>query len=110
MNSYRDTLSLITKAENADGFAIEVNDKRMESIDAKTKIFTATLDGMWQSLINDGAIKGTVEVGTNILSFVTNINKGLGTIPTLAGAAVAALSLLGKNAGRNMPSYVKLVA
>ena len=110
LNGYSKATEYATLSANSHGTATEKMEAYDKSVEAANKRLTASFEELSSTLINSDLIKFFVDLGSKGLNALTGINKGLGTIPTLAGAAVAALSLLGKNAGRNMPSYVKLVA
>jgi TP901 family phage tail tape measure protein len=92
MNNYNEVLDLATQAENSNGFALETNAKRLESIQAKTEAFNASVIRLWTTLINSDAIKTTVDLGTNLVNVFTKLNQTIGAFPPLMGAVAAALS------------------
>jgi TP901 family phage tail tape measure protein len=110
ITNMKDAEKALDTSRNSSGSAIKEQEKWLNSINAKTEQFNANFQKLSTDFINSDFVKGAVDTGSGALGAVSWLTEHLGTIPTLAGAAVAALSLLGKNAGRNMPSYVKLVA
>ena len=99
LNNIEDIKKAYDTATNSAGSAQKEQDKWMESIDAKTKQFGATFEKVSQQVVDSNLIKGTVDTGTGLMGAVSWLIDKLGTIPTLATAAVTALSGI-KNAGR----------
>jgi TP901 family phage tail tape measure protein len=62
MKSYKEATELTTKAINSQGFAEEVNSKRMESYDAKLKTFGANLNAITIGMVNNGLVKGFIDL------------------------------------------------
>lgn len=84
---------------NSEGSAMAEHAKWMESLEAKMNQLKAAWEELSQSFMDDGFLKGLVDAGTDILSFLTAIIDKIGVLPTLITAALTALSL--KNVGRD---------
>lgn len=87
--------SLKDMNENADGTLDEANQKYLNSIEGKTNQFKATWEELSTTILDSDLIKGTVDMGSGILGFFTQLNKTIGTLPTVAGLSAGLLSLVG---------------
>lgn len=100
---------------NSEGSAMAEHEKYMESLEAKINQLKAAWQELSQVFLDDGFLKGLVDTGTDILSFLTAIIDKIGTLPTLITAISAVMSF--KNVGRdkmfslinhsNMPTVMK---
>lgn len=94
---------------NSAGGALREQETYLNSINAHVNTFKETFVGMSQDVLNSDLIKFFVDLGTTGLNALTGINNQFGTIPTLIATATAALSGF-KNAGKDMPLYIKLAS
>jgi len=78
------------------------NAKYMDSIEGKTKSLKASFEALSTSTISSGFVKTVVGGGAGVLDALTSVTETLGTIPTMAMAATTALSLMGKNGGKQL--------
>lgn len=84
---------------DSEGSAMAEHAKWMESLEAKINQLKAAWQELSQVFMDDGFLKGLVDAGTDILSFLTAIIDKIGTLPALITAAVAVMSF--KNVGRD---------
>lgn len=84
---------------DSEGSAMAEHAKWMESLEAKINQLKAAWQELSQAFMDDGFLKGLVDAGTDILSFLTAIIDKIGTLPALITAAVAVMSF--KNVGRD---------
>lgn len=84
---------------NSEGSAMAEHEKYMESLEAKINQLKAAWQELSQVFLDDGFLKGLVDTGTDILSFLTAIIDKIGTLPTLITAISAVMSF--KNVGRD---------
>lgn len=98
----------LTDSLNSQGSAIAEYEKWLESIEAKQQQFAAQFQALSVQIIDSDLVSGVIDAGTGILGFLTKVVETLGTIPTLAGAAAAALSFKNKGKPVNMPTIVLL--
>lgn len=91
--------SAIKAQGEASGTAMREQETYMDSIVAKMNEFKETFVGISQQVVDSDFVKGTVETGTGFLGAISWLIENLGTIPTLATAAGAALSGI-KNVGK----------
>ena len=82
-------------AQNSAGSAMTEHARWMESIEASEARATAAYEQFSNTVVSSDLIKLGYDTQTGILGFLTNIIDKLGAIPTLAGAAAAALSFKG---------------
>lgn len=109
MENYGNALGYTEVAMNSSGTAMEKMQMYQDSLEASTKRFQAQFEALSTSVMDSGLIKWGVDTGTGFLSFLTQTTDFLGAIPTLVGAASAALTLLNKDAGKvNMPPHAGL--
>lgn len=82
-------------AQNSAGSAMTEHARWMESIEASEARATAAYEQFSNTVLSSDLIKAGYDAQTGILGLLTNIIDKLGAIPTLAGAAAAALSFKG---------------
>lgn len=83
MNGYDKIAQLTEDAYNAEGYAEEANEARMESFETKLEQLKASAEGFWNNLTNADGMKVIVDFATNIVSLLDQlINK----TPVLSGA------------------------
>ena len=102
MKNYGTALSYTETATGSSGSAMEKMGMYEESVEAKTKKLTASFEAFSSANISGGFLSGLMGAGSGILNFLTSITETLGTIPTMAIAATTALSLMGKNGGKQL--------
>ena len=109
MNNYNNALDYTTVAAESAGTAEAKFASYTDSVAASQKRVTASFEGLSSALLNNGTYSGVLDIISGMLSGVTGIVKNLGTIPTLIAAITVAMSIMGKNAGRQkgvvMPIY-----
>ena len=79
-------------AVNSTGSATKEHEKYLESLEAKLNRLKAARQEFSEVFMDDGFLKGLVDLGTGVLGVLTKIIDALGTIPTLAATVVAVLS------------------
>lgn len=80
-------------AQNSIGSAMKENDKYMNSIQGKLTKFQATFEVLSNDLLDSGAVKGVVDLGTGALGAVDGFIKLAGAIPAVTTALSALLSM-----------------
>jgi TP901 family phage tail tape measure protein len=76
------TDSLITSIES-EGSAMRENAQYMDSITAKTELFSKAMQDMWTNAVNSSSIKGIVDFGTSIIKMADSldlVNVGLSVL------------------------------
>lgn len=96
MSGYKTALGYASIATNSSGTAMQKFSIYEESVEAKSKKLTASLEGLSSAFLDSGLVKGTLDVGSGLFGGLTKLIDTLGTIPTLAGIASVALSTMGK--------------
>lgn len=92
MDSYATQLSLTETALNSEGFALEANEKKLESYDAKLGQFTAAAQGFYNNFLDTKIIKDILTVGTETIEFLDTVGNKLGVLkPLLTYFGVMAL-------------------
>ena len=81
-------------AENADGSALKEYDTYLNHIESHQKKLEASFQSFSAAIVDSDLIKGAYDTGAGILDFLTQIVELLGSVPSLAGAAAGAISLL----------------
>lgn len=93
-------------ANNAQGSAMEEYDTYLNHIEAKQKRLEASMQAFSASIIDTNMIKGFYDSSAGILDFFTSLTDALGSIPSLAAAAAAGLSLI-QNIGISSEKYAQ---
>lgn len=99
MNNYGKALEYAGVSANSSGTAMKKFEAYQDSIEAKSKKFTATLEGLSSAFVDSDLVKGILDIGSTGLSGLTKLIDKFGTIPTVVGAATLALGLFNKNIG-----------
>ena len=94
MDTYGRALELEQSALNSSGTAMEINGKRVESIDGKMQKLSATMSDMYNDVLSEDAIKGLIDLQTNIVEVVDSFNLLQGAITTLGALGLS--SIIGK--------------
>lgn len=95
---------------NSTGGALREQSTYMDSISAHANKLKETFVGLGQNIINTGATKGILDVGTNGLNLITQIVDKLGLVPTILSGIVATMSLLNRNGGKQKYAHLLKVA
>lgn len=85
-------------AVNAEGSAMQEQERWLDSLEAKTKQFEAAWQSLSSTVLDSGFLKSIVDVGTKTLNVLDAIVGKIGTIPTLVTAISGVLST--KNIGK----------
>ncbi|MGX8701357.1 phage tail tape measure protein [Caproiciproducens sp.] len=93
---------------NSNGSAQREQDKWMSSIDAKTKQFTASFQGLSETVVDSDAVKWFVDLGSSGVNAIDGLNKSLGTTPVLLSSITSVLSIFKKDAGLLNPINFKV--
>lgn len=78
---------------NSSGSALAENERVLDSVEGRLKIFEATFQEISTDLLNSGLIKGVISLGTALLDASDGFIKFSGVIPTATAALSAFLSL-----------------
>lgn len=74
------------------GSAVKENEKYLDSINGKIEQFSARFQELSSNVMNSDLVKFTIDTGSGILGFLNAIIEKAGSIPSLAAAALGALS------------------
>ena len=102
---------VIQTAENAEGSALQENERYLQSIEGHIALLTNQIQEFWFSFIDTDAVKIIVDFLTTLVSLATDLVDTLGSVPTLIGAITAGLSIKGSitgNGGGRAKKYAKL--
>lgn len=90
IEDYDRVMELQTEANNAVGFSLETNKKYLESFDAKAQQISASMGGIWASIVDTTFFKGAMDGINGFLGGLNSIvsagNGAVGTILTLSVA------------------------
>lgn len=78
---------------NSSGSALAENERVLDSVEGRLKIFEATFQEISTDLLNSGLVKGVISLGTALLDASDGFIKFSGVIPTATAALSAFLSL-----------------
>lgn len=78
---------------NSSGSAMAENERVLDSVEGRLKIFEATFQEISTDLLNSGLVKGVISLGTALLDASDGFVKFSGVIPTATAALSAFLSL-----------------
>jgi TP901 family phage tail tape measure protein len=78
---------------NSSGSAMTENERVLDSVEGRLKIFEATFQEISTDLLNSGLVKGVISLGTALLDASDGFIKFSGVIPTATAALSAFLSL-----------------
>lgn len=87
MDSYNKALQLEQDALDSNGTAMEINDKRADSINGKLEKLSATMTKLYSDALPEEALEGMLDFATSIASVVDNLG--------LLQGAIAALGVVG---------------
>lgn len=80
-------------SKNAEGSALEENEKFLDSIQGKTQQFTNEVQEFWYNLINSDFVKGVVDAGTTVMDVIGNITEKIGGLGTVLGIGAGAVGI-----------------
>jgi TP901 family phage tail tape measure protein len=78
---------------NSSGSAMAENERVLDSVEGRLKIFEATFQEISTDLLNSGLVKGVISLGTALLDASDGFIKFSGVVPTATAALSAFLSL-----------------
>lgn len=78
---------------NSSGSAMAENERVLDSVEGRLKIFEATFQEISTDLLNSGLVKGVISLGTALVDASDGFIKFSGVIPTATAALSAFLSL-----------------
>ena len=78
---------------NSSGSAMAENERVLDSVEVRLKIFEATFQEISTDLLNSGLVKGVISLGTALLDASDGFIKFSGVMPTATAALSAFLSL-----------------
>src|SRR5206468_2261286 len=90
ITNFKDAQGALNTALNSTGSATKENEAYLNSIQGKLAQFKNSLTGLWTSTISSNLIKGIVDMGTSIVTLLSNITNSVGAVPTTIGALTAA--------------------
>ena len=98
-------MSMAEEATNANGNALENNQKWVDSFSGHLQSLENTAKSAWINILDSETIKGGVDVLNSLLKVVVGLVDTFGLLPTVA--AIGGGILGGKNIGREKcyPSY-----
>lgn len=96
MENYNKVLEAQELQLSATGLAQERYGIYLDSIEAKTNKFTATWEEMWMKTINSDLIRGLIDLGTSVLTFINNLG---GLPPILERILFLIIAIKGQEIG-----------
>ena len=97
LNGWEDVDKATSFALNAEGSALEENEKVLDSIQGKVNAYKSAFQSLSNDIVDEDLIKFIVDSGTNILKLLDDTIEKLGLFPTLITAISGVISA--KNAG-----------
>ena len=92
MKSMGEADQVLETTANAAGSLNRANEIYLDTVEGKTQQFKATYQEFAQSVMDSDLIKGTIDIGSGLLGFLTKANDLVGPLTVSAGALGAALS------------------
>lgn len=83
MNNYNKALQLEQDALDSDGTAMEINDKRADSINGRIEKLSATMTKLYSDALPEDAIEGILDFATAIAQVVDNLGLFQGALSSL---------------------------
>lgn len=91
MNNFDIARQALEVSMNSEGSAMEEHEKWMESIEAKVNQLKAAWEGLSNSFLSSGFVKGTVSGLTGLVQILDALINKIGAVPTLlSGVGIAA--------------------
>lgn len=85
LENYETIEEVIKSAENAEGSALQENERYLESIQGRIDLFTNSLQEFWYNLLDSDMVKQVVDAGTKLISILGNITSGIDDSGILKG-------------------------
>ena len=93
MSNFADGANAVTTSLNSQNSAMIENEKYLNSIDGRLKVFKATFQELSQTLIDNEVVKAIINIGTGLLK-ILNIGNGLLVgIPLLIAGMITLVGL-----------------
>lgn len=92
LNNFDIARDALETSETSSGSATKEHEKYMDSLEAKLNQLQAAWQEFSLAFMDSDFLKGLVDAGTGILTFLTDIIDTLGVLPTLIGSVVAVMS------------------
>ena len=110
MDSYNKALQLEQDALDSNGTAMEINDKRADSINGKLEKLSATMTKLYSDALPEEALEGMLDFATSIANVVDNLGLLQGAIAALGVAGGSQIfSLLASNWGKLLTAFTSPV-
>ena len=93
LNQASQAADVLQTSLNSSGSAMAENERVLDSVEGRLKIFEATFQEISTDLLNSGLVKGVISLGTALLDASDGFIKFSGVIPTATAALSAFLSL-----------------
>lgn len=93
LNQASQAADVLQTSLNSSGSALAENERVLDSVEGRLKIFEATFQEISTDLLNSGLVKGVISLGTALLDASDGFIKFSGVIPTATAALSAFLSL-----------------
>jgi TP901 family phage tail tape measure protein len=93
LNQASQASDVLQTSLNSSGSAMAENERVLDSVEGRLKIFEATFQEISTDLLNSGLVKGVISLGTALLDASDGFIKFSGVIPTATAALSAFLSL-----------------
>lgn len=94
MDNYSRALELEEKALNSSGTAMEINEKRVDSIEGKMQKLSATMTDMYNDAVSEDAVKGMLDFATGIAEVVDKLGLLQGAVAGIGALGTA--NIIGK--------------
>lgn len=110
MDSYNKALQLEQDALDSNGTAMEINDKRADSINGKLEKLSATMTKLYSDALPEEALEGMLDFATSIASVVDNLGLLQGAIAALGVAGGSQVfSLIASNWSKLLTAFTSPV-
>lgn len=83
IKSYGEYQEMAEKAGNAAGTTLENQGKYEETLDAKTKKLSTTMESFWHNLLGANEVGGVIEILQGFATAIDKISGALGTLGTI---------------------------
>lgn len=93
LNQASQAADVLQTSLNSSGSALAENERVLDSIEGRLKIFEATFQEISTDLLNSGLVKDIISLGTALLDASDGFVKFSGVVPTATAALSAFLSL-----------------
>lgn len=110
MDSYNKALQLEQDALDSNGTAMEINDKRADSINGKLEKLSATMTKLYSDALPEEALEGMLDFATSIAGVVDNLGLLQGAIAALGVAGGSQVfSLIASNWSKLLTAFTSPV-